>query len=218
MITMFNRLLSYGLLFGAVLVIGQGCTTIAPMGEIEDDMALPVDEATLELEESMNTDEAAEEMEMGTEEAVDESDAAALLPPAPEPVVEEVVEEAAEDVLEEVVEETAAEVAEEVAAEPGVFADYTEELRETSKGDIVLFFHAAWCSTCRALERDIQASLSDIPSDLTILKIDYDSERDLRRQYGVTQQHTLIQVNTAGNKIHQWVGGNTLESIIGQVK
>ena len=77
---------------------------------------------------------------------------------------------------------------------------------------------SSWCPSCRKLEKDINASLSDIPADVTILKVNYDSEKELKTKYAVTQQHTLVQVDQSGNIINKWSGGNTLESIIGKIK
>lgn len=83
--------------------------------------------------------------------------------------------------------------------------------------NIVLFFHASWCPSCKALDNDITSHLSDIPKNLVILKTNYDTEKDLKKKYGVTYQHTLVQVDTEGNMIKKWSGGNTFESVVNQV-
>jgi len=102
----------------------------------------------------------------------------------------------------------------EVDLTAGFYGDYREDrLTMAEDGRVVLFFRASWCPSCRALDQDIQANLDQIPEDLTILTLDYDTEIDLRRQYGVTIQHTLVQVDAEGNKVQKWSGGNTLESI-----
>ncbi len=85
-------------------------------------------------------------------------------------------------------------------------------------GQAVLFFHAPWCPTCSALNKDIEGSLSDIPAGLTIFKTDYDSNTELKKKYGVTYQHTLVQVDKNGAMIKKWSGGNTLESVVSQVQ
>ncbi len=84
-------------------------------------------------------------------------------------------------------------------------------------GTAVIFFHASWCPTCKAAEKDILSNVSDIPSDLTILKADYDTERELKQQYGVTYQHTFVQVDSEGNQITKWSGGG-LDGIIDRVQ
>ncbi|MCA9356539.1 hypothetical protein KC852_03395 [Candidatus Nomurabacteria bacterium] len=93
-----------------------------------------------------------------------------------------------------------------------------EKLAEADTKNVVLFFHAPWCPTCRALDADINDSLSDIPDDVLILKTDYDTNGELKKKYGVTYQHTLVQVDSAGETIAKWSGSNTLESLISNIK
>jgi thiol-disulfide isomerase/thioredoxin len=95
---------------------------------------------------------------------------------------------------------------------PTAVATYAE------RGDVVLFFRASWCPSCRALDSDIVANLTSAPSGLTILDVDYDMATDLRRQYGVTTQHTLVQVAADGALIKKWSGGATLASVVAEVQ
>ena len=84
--------------------------------------------------------------------------------------------------------------------------------------DIVLFFRASWCPTCKAIDEDIKAHLKDIPASLTILDVNYDNSTDLKKKYGVTYQHTFVQVDAQGNIIKKWSGGSTLTSLISKIK
>jgi thioredoxin 1 len=93
-----------------------------------------------------------------------------------------------------------------------------EKLAMAEKGKVVLFFKASWCPSCRALDADIKASLGDIPAGVTILEVDYDKYGDLKQKYGVTMQHTLVQVDKSGNQITKWSGGATLEDIVKNLK
>jgi len=109
--------------------------------------------------------------------------------------------------------------AEDASAEPGTYTEYSPEIVSVAnKGDLVLFFHATWCPSCRALDNDINDSLSEIPTELTIAKLDYDSETELKKKYGVTTQHTLVQIDGNGDMVTKWSGGNTLESITSSVE
>jgi len=72
--------------------------------------------------------------------------------------------------------------------------------------DVVLYFHAPWCPICRPLDASINANLNALPADLTIIKVDYDTSTDLKRQYGVTYQHTFVQIDGQGNKLKLWSG------------
>ncbi len=90
------------------------------------------------------------------------------------------------------------------------YQDYDDSLLGQNK-TTVLFFHAAWCPSCVAADRSI-SSEKDI-NNILILKIDFDSETDLRKKYWVTSQHTFVQVDSEWEMIKKWSGWNTLESI-----
>lgn len=75
----------------------------------------------------------------------------------------------------------------------------------------VIFFHAAWCPTCKSAEREFTTHQDEIPSDIVILKADYDSSKDLKKRYGVTYQHTFVQVDGNGDMITKWIGGDISE-------
>ena len=99
---------------------------------------------------------------------------------------------------------------------PGTYDTYSADKVAANDG-AVIFFHASWCPTCRALDRDITANATNIPAGLTILRANYDTDIALRQQYGVNRQHAMVQVDAAGNLIQKWDGGLTLDSIIEDV-
>jgi thioredoxin 1 len=74
-------------------------------------------------------------------------------------------------------------------------------------GPTVLFFHASWCPTCKSAMRRIDARLSDL-GNITVVVVDYDSNARLKKQYGVTYQHTYVQIDGEGGKIALWNGGD----------
>lgn len=92
-----------------------------------------------------------------------------------------------------------------------------EKLALANEGDVVLFFKASWCPTCRALDTDIKNNLSDIPEGVTILEIDYDQSSDLKKKYGVTSQHTLVKVDANGNMLDKWLGSPTLSALVAKI-
>ena len=100
---------------------------------------------------------------------------------------------------------------------PGVFKAYSSEAVASADGDIVIGFFADWCPSCRALKSDLGANASSIPSNLTILDANYDSATDLKKKYGVTTQHTLVQVDKNGTLVKTWRGGNTLDSVVSRI-
>lgn len=91
-------------------------------------------------------------------------------------------------------------------AEGGVYLPYTSTAVAQAKGQVVLFFHASWCPTCIAINKDIEARLAEIPKDLTILKVNYDEATDLREIYSVVGQYTFVQVDNSGKLIKKWRG------------
>lgn len=105
-------------------------------------------------------------------------------------------------------------------ATPAQYVPYTPEAVATyaARGDVVLFFRASWCPSCRALDADITSNLGSAPAGLTILDVNYDTATELRQLYGVTTQHTLVQVVADGTLIKKWSGGSTLASVIAQVE
>ena len=101
----------------------------------------------------------------------------------------------------------------------GSYEPYSsDKLAMATKGDVVLFFRATWCPTCKALDADIRSHLSAIPANLTILDVDYDNSATLKQKYGITYQHTLVQVNADGSQIKKWSGSPNLASLIAQVQ
>jgi thiol-disulfide isomerase/thioredoxin len=81
-------------------------------------------------------------------------------------------------------------------------------------GDVVLFFNASWCPTCKATVESLDAE--GAPAGLTVVSVDYDAATDLRQQYGVTVQHTFVQVDEQGNEVAKFTGAPTGEAIAAQ--
>lgn len=101
----------------------------------------------------------------------------------------------------------------------GSYETYSaEKIAMAANGDVVLFFHASWCPSCREVDADIKANLKDIPSGLTILDVDYDTSSALKQKYGVTYQHTFVQVDAQGNQLKKWSGSPTLAALVAEVK
>ena len=42
-----------------------------------------------------------------------------------------------------------------------------------------------------------------------MVKVDFDTVTDLRREYGVTQQHTFVQVGADGEELAKWTGSRS---------
>jgi len=57
---------------------------------------------------------------------------------------------------------------------------------------VALHFHADWCPTCRAQDKVFNGWKGDASVPGTLLIVNYDKERDLKRQLGVRTQSTVI--------------------------
>jgi thiol-disulfide isomerase/thioredoxin len=93
-----------------------------------------------------------------------------------------------------------------------------DELASITGDKRVLFFHASWCPTCKSLDKEISSTVSEIPAGTTIARLDFDKETDLRKKYGVTVQHTLVQIDAEGNEVAKWSGSRDLASLLAKVQ
>lgn len=86
-------------------------------------------------------------------------------------------------------------------------AEYQSQMASRAGSRVVYFFHASWCPDCRATEKSILAD--GVPAGLTVVKVDFDRESDLKKQYGVTLQHTFVQVGPDGEQLAKWSGSGS---------
>lgn len=83
-------------------------------------------------------------------------------------------------------------------------------------GDIVLFFHADRCPSCREAEKNFLAS--GIPDGLTILKVDFDTAKDLKIKYNILSQTSFVYIKPDGTLIKRWIGGRDIQDILVKIK
>lgn len=77
---------------------------------------------------------------------------------------------------------------------------------------VALFFHAAWCPSCKALDKTLTAET--VPSDVVVFKVDYDNSSDLKKKYGVTGQHTVVTLDVQKNMIKKERGSENISDIV----
>ena len=90
------------------------------------------------------------------------------------------------------------------------------ELLAQAGKSVVVDVSAPWCPTCKA-QKPIVESLAKQPAykDVTILMVDFDSEKNVLKQFKVNMQSTLIGFK-AGQETARSVGDSTpagIESI-----
>ncbi len=92
-----------------------------------------------------------------------------------------------------------------------VYQDGVLEQRADNKR--VLFFYANWCPTCIPVDKVFMNQESQIPEAVTVIRINYNDtetdkeEKDLAKKYGITYQHTFVQIDSDGNEVTKWNGG-----------
>jgi thiol-disulfide isomerase/thioredoxin len=109
---------------------------------------------------------------------------------------------------------------EDVMVKAGSYEAYAPEkvALASASHDVVLFFRASWCPSCRAIDADIKANIGVIPANLSILDVNYDDATALKQKYGVTYQHTFVQVDASGTLIKKWSGSPTLSALVKEVQ
>ena len=95
------------------------------------------------------------------------------------------------------------------------YADYRGDEDAYSDSDVVLFFNASWCPTCQEAAANFESE--SFPAGLTVVSVDYDDSGDLKQKYGVTYQHTFVQVDPAGKQLAKFTGSTTVADIEGQL-
>ena len=87
----------------------------------------------------------------------------------------------------------------------------------------VLFFFANWCPTCKIADESLKENADRIPKDVEIIKVNYNdsdtdnSEEELARKYGITYQHTFVQIDENGNEVTKWNGGG-IDELLSNIK
>lgn len=64
--------------------------------------------------------------------------------------------------------------------------------RQQAGEAVSLHFHADWCPTCRAQSQVFESLRNDATVPGTLLVVNYDKERDIKKKLGVRTQSTLI--------------------------
>lgn len=112
------------------------------------------------------------------------------------------------------------------AAPEGVYANTTGYISyETyiaapdkyADSNVVLFYNAYWCTTCKAARDGFEAGLSEAPEDLTIVLVDFDENTEMRKKHDVIVQHTFVQIDSAGKELQRWYGSTTVAELVEKI-
>jgi thiol-disulfide isomerase/thioredoxin len=93
------------------------------------------------------------------------------------------------------------------------YETYLAAPKNYANSEVVLFFNAYWCSTCKAARDGFESGIGEIPEDLTIVLVDFDENTEMRKKHDVIVQHTFVQIDSAGNELQRWYGSTTVAEI-----
>ncbi len=109
-------------------------------------------------------------------------------------------------------------------ASQGGYMPYSETSFEAaSDKKRVLFFFANWCPTCKPIDAELSASTAKLPAGVEVFRVNYNdtdtdaADKALAAKYGVTYQHTFVQVDAQSNAVTKWNGGG-LDKIVSSMK
>jgi len=92
------------------------------------------------------------------------------------------------------------------------FKDLEHSMMLAESKPTVLFFNASWCPSCKSARENFEANAIDF-TDINLVLVDYDHSADLQKKYGVTYQHTFVQIASDGEALVKWNGGGAKELI-----
>jgi len=90
-------------------------------------------------------------------------------------------------------------------------------LNENRQKTRVLFFYANWCPTCRPVDQELGNDPNKLPEDVVVIRVNYNDtdtdqeEKQLAKKYGITYQHTFVEIDSVGNALQIWNGGGVAE-------
>lgn len=98
------------------------------------------------------------------------------------------------------------------------YVEYSKAaLEKAASNRRVLFFYANWCPICKPADADFKTNANKIPSDVIVIRVNYNDtdtdqeEKDLAKKYGITYQHTFVQIDSLGKEVTKWNGGQISE-------
>lgn len=82
---------------------------------------------------------------------------------------------------------------------------------------VALHFHADWCPTCRAQDKTLESMKGEKGLDVAILKVNYDTEKDLKKRFNVRMQSTMV-VLKGTKEVARLAGDTSADGIRGALK
>jgi thioredoxin 1 len=93
------------------------------------------------------------------------------------------------------------------------FSDAEFKAAAESGVPVLIEFHADWCPTCRAQEKVVDALMGQSAyKNVLVLRVLYDTQKDLLKRFGVRRQSTLILYKN-GEEVTRAVGVTSPDDI-----
>lgn len=181
-----KKIIAGGLVLASVALVSS--CTLFPKSEVEDAMKL----------EGMMPKESQQEVDAMMKETEENSDAMMKKDEAPEDAMMK-----KEDLGEAMMKK-------EVSGYTTYNASAVSDALAAGK-NVVLFFHAPWCPTCKAADTNFVKETA--PANTVVFKTDYDSNTDLRKKYGITSQHTFVSLNADGSLKKKLSGADSFSEL-----
>ena len=104
------------------------------------------------------------------------------------------------------------------------YMPYTPEVFEMAADKKrVLYFFANWCPTGIPADKNFKENVDKIPEDVTLIRVNYTDtdtdadEKTLANKYGISYQHTFVQIDKNGEVVKKWNGGQ-IEELLSNIK
>lgn len=93
------------------------------------------------------------------------------------------------------------------------FSDATFANLQQANRPVLVHIHAHWCPTCAQQNMKINRII-DTPAynDLTVLKVNFDSQRDIAKRFGASKQSVLIMYKGSAERMRS-LGDTNQDSI-----
>ncbi len=101
----------------------------------------------------------------------------------------------------------------------GLYTDYSAAAVTEAQSNgkyVLLFFYADWCPTCKVQDPIMTDLFNSLPEDSNVVafRTDYDTEKELKKQYSITLQHSFVLLAPNGEVLTTFVGQNTQNQLL----
>lgn len=107
-------------------------------------------------------------------------------------------------------------VAKQASYDPGKFQNYSKSKLEAALVDnktVLLDFHADWCAVCVGNDPNVKQAFDELGDTGVVgFKVNYDTEKALKRQFSVNSQATFI-VLKGGKEVKRTMGPQSVSMV-----